>query len=96
MMPLRVEVLTAHVDARGKPCLQGGDVASLALPDDYPRDDLVADEGWWDLPLQPAPGAYDAVGTGAEPPKRGRKRKKRAPLISRVQLAAAEASEHDD
>lgn len=47
MMPYSAHIVTAHVDKKGQPCAQGG--GGAALPDDYPRDELVSEDGWWDL-----------------------------------------------
>ncbi len=50
MMPHRVDVVAAHAKNNGEPCGQGG---CGELPPDYPRDELVSDDGWWDLGADP-------------------------------------------
>lgn len=74
MMPYRADVVTAHAKSKGEPCGQGG---TGALPDDYPRDELVADDGWWDLASAPVamPEPDDGAPTIGSKPARKRARK---------------------
>jgi hypothetical protein len=73
MMPHRVDVVVAHVKSRGEPCTQGG---SGDLPEDYPRDELVGDDGWWDLVERAVPAPVEETTIGTKPAVK-RKRKKR-------------------
>ena len=53
---------TAHVNKKCEPCAAG----SPDLGPEYPREMIVEDDGWWDLP---AALSDDAIDAGRAPPR---------------------------